>query len=243
MPRLRLDWKKTFTELLTIVAGVLIALGAGDWWEGIRERAEATNYAERLIAALKSDEREFQNAAHSAASVDSAALEVLAVYRGREVSSNAAEDFARAVLEASWMPPPALATDTYDDLVSTGRLALLPTGAREALSAYYGRVKVVDEQEAIFRARLASGYWLVPPRVLGADLLPAVWSHARAPAEQPLTVSEAALREMVRRLRELPELETWIADVRHVMTQRAANYSGDLAGRTQTVREVLEALE
>jgi len=243
MPRLRLDWRKTFAELLTIVVGVLIALGAGDWWEGIRERAEAASYTERLIAALESDELEFEDAARRALSVDSAALEVLAVYRGQELSSDAAEEFARAVLEASWMPPPTLATDTYEDLVSTGRLALLPTGAREALGAYYGRVKVVEEQEAIFRARLASGYWTVPPRVLGADLLPAVWSHARAPAEQPLSVSEADLREMVRHLRQLPELEPWIADVRHVMTQRAANYSGDLAGRTETVKEALAVLK
>lgn len=243
MPKLRLDWRKTTAELLIIVVGVLVALAVGDWWEGVRERAEAADYTQRLIASLESDELAFQDAANRALSVDSAALDVLAVYRGGSVSPDTAEDFARAVLEASWMPPATAATETYDDLVSTGNLALLPPDVRESLSSYYGRVKVIAEREAIFRARLASGYWLVPPRVLGAELLPTTWSDATATGDHTLSVSQADLERMIERLRELPELEPWIADVRHVMRQRMAHYSGELMGRARALRDVLQALE
>jgi hypothetical protein len=56
-------------------------------------------------------------------------------------------------------------------------------------------------------------------------------------------VSEAELAQMVQRLRALPELDPWIADVRHVMTQRVADYSEELAGRTKALKEVLRAPE
>jgi hypothetical protein len=243
MPKLHLDGRRVLGELLTIVIGVLIALGVGDWWEGVQERSEAARYVERLTAALESDESEFRDAAMRALSVDSAALRVLAVYRGSNVSADEAEDFARAVLEASWMPPATVATDTYEDLVSTGKLALLPPALREALSAYYGRVQVITEREAIFRDRLSSGYWLVPARVLGADLLPSTWSDATASGDDTLSVSEAELAGLIQRLRSLPELDPWVADVRHVMTQRRANYAGELAGRARRLKEQLQAAE
>jgi hypothetical protein len=243
MTKHRLDVRKLFAELLTIVVGVLIALAVGSWWEGVQERAEAASYKERLIAALESDEMEFAKAADRALSVDAAALEVLAVYRGKNVSPDAAEDFAMAVLAASWMPTATVATDTFEDLVSTGNLALLPPEIREALGGYYGRVKVVAEREAIFRARLASGYWQVPPRVLGAELLPTAWSDSASNGDQMLSVSEAELERLVQRLRELPELDPWIADVRHVMTQRVASYSGELTERARALRQVLQALD
>ncbi len=243
MPKLHLDGRKMIADLLTIIVGVLIALSVGSWWEGIQERAEAASYAERLVVALDFDESEFRNAGNRARSVDSAALEVLAVYRGRDVAPDDAVDFARSVLAASWMPPGTAATDTYQDLVSTGKLVLLPPEVREALSAYYGRVKLINEREAIFRARLGSGYWLVPPRVLGPELLPAIWSDAAAGGDHTIGVSAAELAQMVSRLRGLPELDPWIADVRHVMTQRVANYEGDLVVRARALKEALQALE
>jgi len=241
MAKLHLDGAKVLAELLTIVIGVLMALGVGDWWEGVQERNEAARYVERLTAALESDESEFRDAANQALSVESAARQVLAVYRGADVSADAAEDFAKTVLEASWMPPATVATDTYEDLVGTGKLALLPPALREALSSYYGRVEVITEREAIFRDRLSSGYWLVPPRVLGPDLLPTTWSNATAGGDHPLAVSEAELAELIQRLRSIPELEPWVADVRHVMTQRATNYAGELAGRARALMQQLQA--
>jgi hypothetical protein len=56
-------------------------------------------------------------------------------------------------------------------------------------------------------------------------------------------VSEAELERLVQRLRELPELDPWIADVRHVMTQRVASYSGELTERARALRQVLQALD
>ena len=240
MSGFRFDLKKTLAELVTIIAGVLIALGGGDWWEGREERAEAKSYAERLTEALESDLLAFKDVAGRAYSIDSAALQVLDVYRGQDVPETDAAEFARLVLVASWMPPAPAATDTYEDLVSTGRLALLPIEVREALRSYYGRVRVFEEREMLFRDRLASGYWLVPPRVLGPDLLPKAWTSATAKDESPLVVTKPQLEEIVRRLREIPEVSTWIADVRLVMTQRAANYSGELADRARAAQDVLQ---
>ena len=241
---MRFDWKRASVEFVTIVAGVLIALAADDWRESVRDRAAGANYRTRLDAALQSDLQQYADAGAAADSVDSAAVLVLAVYRGEEVSEDSILEFVQAVRYASSMPAPAIAVDTYNDLVTTGNLRLLPIEAREQLGAYYAEVAVFHERELIFRDRLASGYWTVPSRVLGPEVLPAAW-RARAPQvdNRPSTlgveVSRDDLRAMITRLRAIPELEAWIADVRWVMVQRASIYGETLPQRAQEVREAL----
>jgi hypothetical protein len=245
MATVHVDWKRALLELATIIAGVLIALAANDWRDSVRDRAEGARYQARLDDALGSDLKEYAEAAASAAAVDSAALEVLAVYRGREVPEDRAADFIADVLKASWMPPPAVSADTYNDLVTTGNLRLLPIALREGLGAYYAQVKVYQAREEIFRNRLASGYWSVPAHVLGPEVLPAAWEAlaGRTSGEgldvARLGVSPGQLRAMIRRLRAIPEMEPWIADVRHVMVQREVNYGEHLSERARQVRQVL----
>lgn len=249
MARIQIDWKRAFLELVTIIAGVLIALAASDWRDSVRDRAEGANYQARLHDALGSDSTEYAEAAARAAAIDSAALAVLAVYRGREVPEDGAADFIADVLEASWMPPPAVSDDTYNDLVTTGNLRLLPIAVREGLGAYYARVRLHQAREEIFRQRLADGYWSVPAKVLGPEVLPGAWQvlaggrRGERPDAERLDVSPARLGEMVSRLRAIPELESWIADVRHVMVQRQANYGEHLSERANQVRQVLSDSE
>lgn len=93
----RMSWKRAVLELATIVAGVLIALAADDWRDSLRDRAEGEGYRARLEDALGSDLQEYAEAAASAAAVDSAAVAVLAVYRGRDVAESSGDEFVGAV--------------------------------------------------------------------------------------------------------------------------------------------------
>lgn len=231
MHRLHVNWQKSVAELLTIAVGVLLGLAGNDWRDAARDRADARAYEARLAEAVASDLNEYAHAAAVAAAIDTAAIDVLAVYRGREVHPAQASEFLEAVLRASWMPPPALARDTYDDLVTTGGLRLLPVGMRAELARYYGQAQVYADREQSFRQTLSAGYWRVPAMVLGPELLPELWKGmAAAPADQrhvanPPTVSAGELGEVVARLRRISNLETQIADVRHVMIQREVNYA------------------
>ena len=106
---------------------------------------------------MASDIEQYTRAAEWAAAIDSAAVEVLAVYRGQDPAAGNGKEFVEAVLEASWMPPPAVSRDTYNDMVSTGSLGLLPVTVREAIGAYYGQAEVYADREAIFREVLTEG--------------------------------------------------------------------------------------
>ena len=48
---LRVDVRRPITEIIVIVAGVLIALGADSWWTERQERQEEVE----LLAAIKAD--------------------------------------------------------------------------------------------------------------------------------------------------------------------------------------------
>jgi hypothetical protein len=243
--KLQIGWQRTLAELVTIVAGVMIALMANDWRDAVRDRAEAKGYAARLDQAVSSDLEEYARAAEWATAVDSAAVEVLAVYRGRDVRAEDADRFFEAVLTASWMPPPAVSRDTYDDLVSTGSLALLPVAVREQVGAYYRQAQVYADREESFKDRLAGGYWGVPPSVLGPEVLPGLWRALAAPSprDRPepagLSLTPRQLGEVVARLRRIPDLEAQIAEVRHVMVQREVIYGDRL---TEAARQLRRAL-
>lgn len=245
MSKLQIGWQRTLAELVTIVAGVLIALMANDWRDAARDRAEARAYVARLDQAVSSDLEEYARAARQAVAIDSAAVEVLAVYRGREVRAEDANRFVEAVLTASWMPPPALSWDTYGDLVSTGHLALLPVAVREQVGAYYRQAQVYADREESFKDRLTGGYWGVPPSVLGPDLLPGLWKALAAPAAEDqqerdgVNVTARQLEGVVARLRRIPDIETQIADVRHVMVQREVIYADRLTAAARQLRQAL----
>lgn len=245
MSTLRIGWQRSLAELVTIVVGVLIALMANDWRDAVRDRAEARAYVVRLDQAVASDLEEYARAAEWAAAVDTAAVEVLAVYRGREVGAENANRFVEAVLTASWMPPPAVARDTYDDLVSTGSLTLLPVTVREQVGAYYRQAQVYADREETFKDRLTRGYWGVPPSVLGPDLLPGLWRALAAPSQVDQQerdgpgITARQLAGVVARLRRIPDLEVQIAEVRHVMAQREVIYRDRLTAAARQLRQAL----
>ncbi len=247
MHKPHVNWQKSFAELVTIAVGIALGLAANDWRDSVRDRSEARAYEARLDEAVASDLKEYARAAALAAGVDSAAVDVLAVYRGREVPEPQASQFLEAVLRASWMPPPALAHDTYDDLVSTGGLRLLPVGIRAQLRQYYGQAQMYGEREQSFKETLSTGYWRVPAMVLGPELLPRLWkamadppSDQRHVADRP-TVSAHELGDVVARLRRVSDLETQIADVRHVMIQREVIYADRMTAIAGQLRQRLAA--
>lgn len=245
MSKFQVSWRKSLAELVTIVVGVLIALMANDWRDAARDRVEAGVYGARLDQALASDLEEYARAAEWADAVDSAAVEVLSAYRRGEVPAEDGKRLIEAVLRASWMIPPSVSRDTYDDLVSTGSLALLPVAVRDEVGAYYRQAQLYTDREEIFKEILARGYWRVPAVVLGPDLLPKLWKAiASTPQGQQqegdtLTVTTARLNDVLTRLRRISDLETQLADVRHVMVQREEIYAVRMPTAAQRLRQVL----
>ena len=111
MSESRISWRKTLAELLTIIVGVLLALFANNWRDTVRDHAQARAYEARLDQDVASDIQQYARAAGEAAAIDSAAVQVLAAYRGREVSPRTPTASSRPCSGlAGCRPPPCLAT-------------------------------------------------------------------------------------------------------------------------------------
>lgn len=242
-----LTWRRALGEVLIVVVGVLLALAANRWNESRIERATASASVARLRAGLASDTGEDRRAAADAMVIDSAAFYVLGVARGSAVPPNEYGRFVRMVLVASWAPRPRSSRPLFGELVATGKLALLPARLRTAIAYYYALVDAYDDREATFIEQLQRGYWTVPSRVLGPEVLPQAWqvlsSHpdpiSYDPSPEELSLTRAKIAAMIERLRGLPELEADIAQVRHFEVQRRSIYGKRLIAAADSLQNAL----
>ena len=146
MSNFEIDWPKALGEFLIIVVGVLAAL-AVDEWRGEREdrRLEAA-YLARIQVDIKRDIDEF--------AAEIAVLEKKAAFLQSLVDKSTEREFAenaRTLMEAkvysSFRGLPASVRTTFDELLSTGRLALIrDLTIRRAMSEYYAEYASFNEQ-------------------------------------------------------------------------------------------------
>jgi hypothetical protein len=111
-------------ELIIVVVGVIIALGMDSWWSGVQDgrRAEdhlialADEFSENLDSLRGNIEREEH--------IMGAAAQLLGIMVG-EVPRPSADSLVEITWEAFSFPPYEPLTTAYDNLVSTGDIALL----------------------------------------------------------------------------------------------------------------------
>lgn len=146
MPKLKFDWPKALGEFLVIVIGVLAAL-AVDEWRGERDDREIeTAYLSRLTVDVERDIQVFTE--------EAVVLQTKAAFVQDLLDNTIEQQFSdnpRALMEAkvysSFRGVPGVARSTFDELLSTGRLALIrDVDLRSALSAYYAGYASLNEQ-------------------------------------------------------------------------------------------------
>ena len=148
----KLHWSGVFIELVIVVVGVFIGLQVNNWNQTRADARLGQDYVKRLTRDLQ----ENLTGLREEIAYYSAVLE--SVQRTDELL-RAADPDPRALLvnayratELSYNPP---VRATWDQIVSSGHLGFLPTGAAESgLSQYYA----FDTAQDIYRAGLNSGY-------------------------------------------------------------------------------------
>ena len=148
----KLHWSGVFIELVIVVVGVFIGLQVNNWNQTRADARLGQDYVKRLTRDLE----ENLTGLREEIAYYSAVLE--SVQRTDELL-RAADPDPRALLvnayratELSYIPP---VRATWDQIVSSGHLGFLPTGAVESgLSQYYA----FDTAQDIYRAGLNSGY-------------------------------------------------------------------------------------
>ena len=149
--------KRSLAEFLVIVTGVVIGLAADRWIKGMDGRREESKYYANLVANLRSDSIRLAGNAVRADSEAAYALELLLfVEDGRLPAGVDTITFLRRVSSLAYFTPTDFARDTWDDLVSSGKVqAISNDSLRQKLSAYYNGLEQLAGYERDWEAQLA----------------------------------------------------------------------------------------
>lgn len=241
-----INWKTALAELLILVAGILLALAVDRWVEEQRDAKTANEYVARLRSDVATDLAAYADTVAWSHSIDDSSVYVLHIYRGRNPPPDEYDLLALHLFRASWASKGRTTTTTYDDLVSTGNMALLPVRVRDAITNYYGLKNAYERRLAVMEETARSGYWRTPEAVLGPDLTPRVWLGIQGHrpdfrVEQgELGLSEADVVQIVSRLRAIQGFEAQLSEIRHQMMQRLILFGERLPGAARELEAALQ---
>ena len=137
MKWLGINWRQSVAEFVVIVFGVLAALAVDQWWTEREDRNTEAEYISRIRADLQSDidgflwfEEIFEIKAN--------VIRGLRDYPDSDLLSRDQETLMQELVFSGFIALPDSFSTTFDELVSTGRLALVDSAERrDALSRYY----------------------------------------------------------------------------------------------------------
>ena len=137
MSDFRINWQQAATEFVVIVFGVLAALAVDEWRSERQDRITEREYLARIRADLQSDidnfkrlERVFQSKAKT--------IKDLKNHPEWDLFSRDPSILMEGINSSRYVALPDSRSTTFDELMSTGRLALIENvEQRDALSQYY----------------------------------------------------------------------------------------------------------
>lgn len=131
----RQDWFAVGIELLIVVLGVYLGLQVNTWAAAQADKRRGEVYVERLIADMESDLRNRRGMAAYYGDVYDSAERAYALLEEPDADARELVISAYRATEYNYAPP---TTATWDEIVSSGDLALLPRAAIEnGASAYF----------------------------------------------------------------------------------------------------------
>ena len=133
-----LRWDNAVLELIVVAVGLLMAFQIDRWWEARDELETERQYIVRLITDL---ERDVENLDHAIDLADlrlSFAGMLMDVAEEPQLAMQSPVKFMLAVNQSAFTYTPALTSNTFEELRSTGKLGLLRSSElRNSLFDYY----------------------------------------------------------------------------------------------------------
>lgn len=147
------NWFAVFLDFVIVVTGVFIGIQVANWNEdrALREREQV--YLGQLLIDLESDGATGARGIAAANGVDAAAEAVLAVLEGGpEAAAISDADLIRFLPAAGYAYLPYGNSTTYNEMISTGALALLQSvELKRALGEYYARLAAGRQWDDLLR--------------------------------------------------------------------------------------------
>ena len=152
------NWLALSLELLMVVAGILFAFQVDRIYEGWQDRQLEQRYLARISDDLRADTAEI---ASVRARTDRRLAQIQLLVRAIDdpfIVADQASEFIHAIEQVAWRSVPTITTNTYDELVSTGRMTLLQSeDLRNGLTEYYAflegqkRLGLGEDDQDMFR--------------------------------------------------------------------------------------------
>jgi len=216
--KLQLDARYAVSELLIVVAGVMIALAADGLLQERADRSVEREYLLGLAADLAADTAEISNTLRLAA--ERAALGHMVLRAMDSDTVLAPNDLATAVERVMYLRYPAYSRSTILDLMSTGNLRLLrDLQLKNELSRYYQRIDRMDQWTVEWRqVQMDLAYYL--PGLLDLRMREALissgaptvgsYDYPKLPWAPALDVGEADAKVILQKLRGNPAVRSRI---------------------------------
>lgn len=145
MRKIAIDWSRAGTEFFVIVLGVLVALAVDQWWSDREDRRVEAEYLSRIKEDIASDIESFRRLEEIFAIKEEVTTN-LRDYPDSDLLSMSPDELSRNLVFSGFVAFPDSTSTTFDELVSTGRFALIQSiELRDALSQYYSSFEHISE--------------------------------------------------------------------------------------------------
>jgi hypothetical protein len=238
------DWTALASELVIVVVGIFIAIQADRWWEQQDDLRQEQLYIERLAEDIERDIANISYAIELAAFRLEFADLLIAAAINPEISQNEPEKFLAAVHQSAFTYTPALSSDTFEELRSTGSLGLLRDEKLKAALFEYYRFDDGQRQFQSLQLMTEIRHFEFATKILSNKQR--VWVQDNYYIYNPRTVDDVkypeskidAVIDAARRLQNSPDFITWLPEARGLQLELMKTNEVRL-DRAETLLEVL----
>tara|TARA_R110002049_G_C9030137_1_gene551975 strand:+ start:245 stop:1036 length:792 start_codon:yes stop_codon:yes gene_type:complete len=124
-------------EILLVVIGILIALSINNWNENSKNERLETNYLIRISKNLDNDFLEFDDAIKLAQERNNRVLFLQEALENPELVQDSSDYFVQSIITAGYTYIPVISNHSFEELKSSGRLALIQNEELRVLIAKY----------------------------------------------------------------------------------------------------------
>ena len=124
-------------EILLVVIGILIALSINNWNENSKNERLETNYLIRISKDLENDFLEFDDALKLAQGRNDRVLFLEQALENPEMDKDSSYYFVESIVIAGYTYIPVISNHSFEELKSSGRLALIQNEELRVLIAQY----------------------------------------------------------------------------------------------------------
>jgi Family of unknown function (DUF6090) len=130
--------KYAIGEILLVVIGILIALQINNWNESSKNNNLETNYLTRIYKDLENDLIQFNTTIKLAQERNNRVLFLEEALQDSQLVYTSGDYFIKSIVYANYTFRPAISNHSFEELKSSGRLALIKNeDLRVAIAKYY----------------------------------------------------------------------------------------------------------